>query len=116
VLIDAVLQERLQAVPGRLQRVSEEYDIQFSSGTLHFVPEPLRQEIFGNHKGHTVSGGINAFSLLVEKPFIAKAPDSDASAKRFVSGELFTYYHDWKIELCNEAIAASAMRRMAWRT
>jgi tellurite methyltransferase len=85
-------------------RLSEEYDILFSSGTLHYTPEPLRQEIFGNYKGHTVSGGINAFSILVKKPFIAKAPDSDASAQHFVSGELFTHYHDWKIELCNEAI------------
>lgn len=85
-------------------RLSDEYDILFSSGTLHFIPEPLRHEIFGNYKCHTVLGGINAFTLLVEKPFIAKAPDSDASANRFVSGELFTHYHDWKIELCNEAI------------
>lgn len=85
-------------------RLSEEYDILFSSGTLHFIPEPLRHEIFGHYRGHTVSGGINAFSILVKKPFIAKAPDSDASAQRFVSGELFTHYHDWKIDLCNEAI------------
>ena len=85
-------------------RLSEEYDILFSSGTLHYIPESLRNEIFENYKQHTALGGINAFSILVHKPFIARAPDSDELAHQFISGELFTHYHDWKIELCNEAI------------
>jgi len=85
-------------------RLSEEYDIIFSTGTLHYVPEALRVEVFDNCKRHTAPDGIHAFSVLVQKPFIPKAPDAETSAHHFISGELFTYYHDWRIELCNEAI------------
>jgi len=85
-------------------RLMEEYDVIFSSGTLHYIPDALRAEVFGNYKNHTRLGGIHALSVLVHKPFIPRAPDADASAHRFISGELFTYYHDWQIELCNETI------------
>jgi hypothetical protein len=38
------------------------------------------------------------------KPFIAKARDGEVTARKYRSGELFTYYHDWKIEYCIEEI------------
>ena len=33
-----------------------------------------------------------------------KAPDAEDKALRWISGELFTFYHDWKIEYCKEEI------------
>jgi tellurite methyltransferase len=43
-------------------------------------------------------------SVFVRKPFIAKAPDAEKTAHKWISGELLTYYHDWKIEFCTEEI------------
>jgi len=88
----------------RTFRLEDDFDILFSSGTLHYLPESLRREVFDNYKEHTRPGGLNAFSAFVHKPFIPRSPDGDSTAHRYVSGELFTYYHDWRIEYCTEAI------------
>lgn len=42
--------------------------------------------------------------VFVKKPFIEKAPDSEATAHKWISGELFTYYKDWEIEYCTVEI------------
>lgn len=57
-----------------------------------------------NYKEHTNENGINVFSVFVKKPFIKKAPDGEEKAQRWISGELFTYYHDWEIDYCTEEI------------
>jgi tellurite methyltransferase len=85
-------------------RLSDEFDVLFSTGVLHCIPEGLRAEVFENYKSFTSPNGLNVFSVFVKKPFIAKAPDSEATAQRWISGELFTYYHDWRIEYCTEEI------------
>ena len=85
-------------------RLEEPFDILFSTGVLHYIPPVLRTETFENYKSFTSPGGLNAFSVFVRKPFIAKAPDSEATAQRWISGELFTQYHDWLIESCTEEI------------
>jgi tellurite methyltransferase len=82
----------------------EEYQIIFSTGTLQYIPQERRNEIIQNYKEHTEKNGINAFSVLVEKPFIPKAPDQEPTARMWISGEIFQHYHDWKIEHCNEEI------------
>lgn len=43
------------------------------------------------------TSGANAFSVLVEKPFIPTAPDAEACAFLYRSGELMGYYWDWEI-------------------
>ena len=85
-------------------RLAEEYDILSSTGTLHYLREECRHEVFDNYRRYTRSGGLNALNVFVHKPFIAKAPDGEESARHFLSGELFTYYHDWRIEFCSEEI------------
>jgi len=67
-------------------RLSENYDILFSSGTLHYVPSSQREEIFDNYKKHTSQNGIHVFSVFVKKPFIIKAPDSESNAHKWISG------------------------------
>ena len=47
---------------------------------------------------------LNVFSVFVHKPFIEKAPDAEKTAYKWISGELLTYYHDWKIEYFVEEI------------
>jgi len=85
-------------------RLEEEFDIIFSTGTLHYTPPALRAEVFDNYRQFTAAGGLNVFSVLVHKPFIPPAPDAEPAAHLFTSGELFTHYADWRIEHCAEEI------------
>ena len=85
-------------------RLTEPFDILFSTGTLHSCNPSVRVELFENLKDFTTEGGINVFSIFVKKPFIPRAPDGDANARPWRSGELLTLYHDWKIEWFTEEI------------
>ncbi len=85
-------------------RLQEEFDILFSTGTLHYLPQEVRGEVIGNYKQFTKAGGLHVLSVFVKKPFIAAAPDGEKTAHKWTSGELFTYYHDWRIEWCTEEI------------
>ncbi|MFW5927830.1 MAG: class I SAM-dependent methyltransferase [Thermoplasmatota archaeon] len=85
-------------------RCKENYDIIFSNGTLHYIPVNLRVEILDDYRDHTNPGGINVHSVFVDKPFIRPAPDIEETACKWISGELMTYYHDWKIEWFVEKI------------
>jgi tellurite methyltransferase len=85
-------------------RLHETYDILFSTGTLHSSHPDVRAELFENYKAYTMDGGLNVFSVFVYKPFIPAAPDADPNTHEWRSGELFTHYHDWKIEWCTEEI------------
>ncbi len=85
-------------------RLTESYDILFSSAVFQCVPEAMRPELFENYKMFTNPGGLNVFSVFVSKPFITRAPDGDANSYHWKSGELLTHYHDWLIESCSEEI------------
>lgn len=83
------------------------YDIIFSSGVLHFLSLSERQELCESLKAHTSDSGINALNVFVKKPFITRAPDSTRDEDKrhpWLSGELFTYYHDWLFHTCKEEI------------
>jgi tellurite methyltransferase len=71
---------------------------------LHYIPATLRAGVFGNYKRFTSDGGLNVISVFVKKPFIPKAPDAETTAQKWISGELFSHYHDWRIEYCTEEI------------
>ena len=88
-------------------RPDTEYDIIFSSGVLHFIPENTRKELCDSLKAHTTDIGINALNVFVQKPFINRAPDSTRDEEKrhpWKSGELFEYYHDWLFHTCREEI------------
>lgn len=88
-------------------RPDQEYDIIFSSGVFHLLPETMRKEFCDNLKSHTSNMGINALNVFVQKPFIAPAPDStgiEEARSLWYSGELFRYYHDWMFHTCTEEI------------
>lgn len=84
--------------------LKDTYNVIFSTGTLHYLPPKVRQAHFENFKTHTSPKGINAFSVLVEKPFIPKPPDAEEEAYLFKSGELMSYYWNWEILYCMEEI------------
>ncbi|MDA3838239.1 MAG: methyltransferase domain-containing protein [Candidatus Delongbacteria bacterium] len=85
-------------------RLEENFDILFSTGTLHYIPENIRKELFQNYKEHTNENGLHVFSVFVKKPFIKPAPDGESTAQKWISGELMNFYHDWKIEHSIEEI------------
>lgn len=84
--------------------LTEPYDVIFSTGTLHYLPPEVRVQRFANYKAYTSPEGVHAISVFVHKPFIARAPDGDAAAFPYRSGELFGYYWDWEILYCTEEI------------
>jgi tellurite methyltransferase len=85
-------------------RLDENHDILFSTGTMHYIRLELRDEIIADYKTHTSVGGLNAYSVFIEKPFIPRAPDAESSAKLWKSGEILTYYHDWEILFFEETV------------
>ena len=82
-------------------RPDEEFDVYVSSGVLHYIRPELRREIFDSYKAHTAAGGVHAMNVFVQKPFIALPPEKELSYD-WHSGELFGYYHDWKLEHVEE--------------
>jgi tellurite methyltransferase len=85
-------------------RVSEPFDILFSTGVLHSSAPSVRDEMFSNYQRHTREGGLHVISVFVAKPFIPPAPDRDPNASPWRSGELLRQYADWRIEWCVEEI------------
>ena len=86
-------------------RLERSYDILFSSGVFHYIRPELRSEIIENYKEYTAENGLNAFNVLVDKPFIPEAPDKDKSERyHWKSGELFMAYGDWYFENCEEVV------------
>lgn len=85
-------------------RLDTYFDIIFSSGVLHYIHPELRNEIFNNYKQFTNANGLNVFNVFVKKPFIPQAPERETSSFKWISGELFTHYHDWNIQECSEVI------------
>jgi SAM-dependent methyltransferase len=67
-------------------RLQENFDILFSTGTLHYIPPRLRAEIFDNYKQCTNPDGLHVFSVFVRKPFIPEPPDAEATAHAWFSG------------------------------
>ena len=57
-----------------------------------------------NYKSHVNHNGLAAFQAFVAKPFIAPPPEKEEYYYPLKSGQLFTYFHDWHIEHCEEGI------------
>lgn len=85
-------------------RIGESYDVIFSSGALHYIPHNLREEVISKYKQFTSLGGIHAHMVPIYKPFIPTDPEADELEQVWRSGEILTYYHDWKIEFFVEEI------------
>lgn len=85
-------------------RLTENYDILYSSGVFGYIKSDIRAELMENYKTHVNDGGLVAFQTFVKKPFIAHAPERERNSYAWKSGELFTYFHDWYIEYCSEYV------------
>jgi tellurite methyltransferase len=85
-------------------RLQDYYDVVFSSGALHYIPQGLREAVLSNYKRFTTPGGLHAHTVPIHKPFLAKDPQADDLEQTWCSGEILTYYHDWKVEFFAEQI------------
>jgi len=85
-------------------RLQDDFDMIFSSGALQYIPFALREEIIDNYKQCTIHGGLNAHMVPIKKPFIKTDPLSDNFEQDWKSGEILTYYYDWKVEFFTEEI------------
>lgn len=85
-------------------RPDGEYDVIFSSGVLHYIPEHLRSEILQSYQTKTSVGGIHAMNAFVRKPFISDPPDEESPAWPWRSGELAGLYADWRFHRFTEEI------------
>jgi tellurite methyltransferase len=85
-------------------RLETSFDILFSSGVFNYIKPELRDEVLSNYKQFTAPNGIHVFNVFVQKPFIAPPPEKEPNSSKWISGELFTHYHDWKIHESSEVI------------
>lgn len=85
-------------------QLQDAYDVVFSSGALHYIPQPLREVILSNYKHYTTPDGLHAHTVPISKPFLPRDPQADELEQDWLSGEILTYYHDWKIEFFTEQI------------
>ena len=77
-------------------KINSKFDIIFSEGGLQFVPPADRELVFKIIQSSTAVGGINAFSVFVDKNFVDSKSD-------YKTAELFNYYgRNWKFELMQE--------------
>lgn len=80
------------------------YDIIYGYRILHYLAPKERQQHINRYKSMTRTGGIHAFTVCVEKPFVPPAPDHESETYLYKSGELFEYYADWELLSINEEI------------
>ena len=85
-------------------RLDEMFDIVYSSGTLTYIREDNRKEVFDNIKEHTNQGGLNAFNDFVFNPDLRTPPDWGKDEHFFMPGELSSFYRGWEIIKFSENI------------
>lgn len=85
-------------------KLENKFDIIYSCGALQYISDDKRKAVIDNLKEHTTEGGIHVLNVFVEKPFLALPPDWEDTEYAWKTGELFGYYHDWKIEFMEERI------------
>jgi tellurite methyltransferase len=82
----------------------EQYDIIFSTGTVQYIFDENKEAFFKKLEKITKPNGIVFINVFVEKSFLELPPDWDKEEKMWKSGELFTYFSDWKFEKIDEVI------------
>lgn len=84
--------------------IKEKYDIVYSTGTVQYLFENNKEAFFEKIDQITNPDAIVYINVFVEKPFLELPPDWDREEKMWRSGELFTYFGDWKMERIDEII------------
>ncbi len=82
----------------------KQFDIIYSTGTVQYLFEENKTGFFEKLEKIIKPNGIVFINVFVEKSFLELPPDWDKEEKMWKSGELFTYFADWKIERIDEVI------------
>ena len=77
--------------------INDTFDIIYSTGTVQYLFDENKRPFFEKIAKLTNKNGIVYFNVFVEKSFIPLPPDWDIEEKMWKTGELFTYFADWKI-------------------
>lgn len=84
--------------------IDQQFDIIYSTGTIQYLADDQKRVFFEKINQMTKPHGLHYFNVFVEKPFLALPPDWDREEKMWKTGELFSYYSDWKIHSIDEII------------
>ncbi|MCR5511917.1 MAG: class I SAM-dependent methyltransferase [Lachnospiraceae bacterium] len=82
----------------------KQFDIVYSTGTVQYLFDENKKDFFRKLEDITKPDGIVYINVFVEKSFLELPPDWDIEEKMWRSGELFTYFADWKFERIDEVI------------
>ncbi|MBQ8140129.1 MAG: helix-turn-helix domain-containing protein [Clostridia bacterium] len=80
----------------------DKYDVICGYRILHYLIPEERRSIIERYKKMTRKGGVNVFTVVVDKPFIPLAPDHENNTYLFKSGELASLYYDWELLYMDE--------------
>ena len=83
---------------------NEQFDIIYSTGTVQYLFDENKKAFFDKLERITKPNGVVYINVFVEKSFLELPPDWDKEEKMWKSGELFTYFMDWKFERIDEII------------
>ena len=84
--------------------LKEKFDIVYSTGTVQYLFDQNKLAFFEKIDQITNDDAVVYINVFVEKPFLELPPDWDKEEKMWRSGELFTYFGDWKMERIDEII------------
>lgn len=84
--------------------IDQQFDIIYSTGTIQYLADDQKRAFFEKINQMTKPHGLHYFNVFVGKPFLALPPDWDREEKMWKTGELFSYYSDWKIHSIDEII------------
>ena len=84
--------------------LKEKFDIVYSTGTVQYLFDQNKKAFFEKIDQITNDDAVVYINVFVEKPFLELPPDWDKEEKMWRSGELFTYFGDWKMERIDEII------------
>ena len=82
----------------------EQFDIVYSTGTIQYLFDENKKPFFEKISRITRKNGFVFFNVFVEKPFLELPPDWDIEEKMWRSGELFSFFPDWKFIRIDETI------------
>ena len=85
-------------------KTDEQFDVIYSSGTVQYLFDENKAAFFEKIGRIIKKNGIVFFNVFVEKPFLELPPDWDMEEKMWKSGELFSYFPDWKFHRIDETI------------
>ena len=84
--------------------MDETFDIVYSTGTIQYLFDENKKTFFDKISRITKKNGFVFFNVFVDKPFLELPPDWDIEEKMWKSGELFSYFPDWKFHRIDEVI------------